>query len=76
MEAQLLAEPEDAHRLDQIDVIQPVLLALEIAFAELWCAWGVRPVPSLGCSMGELAAAYIAGASPGDAMRVIAAAAN
>lgn len=73
LEDQLLAEPEDAHyRLDQIDVIQPVLLALEIAFAELWRTWGVLPDAVIGHSMGEVAAAFIAGAiTLDDAMRII-----
>jgi acyl transferase domain-containing protein/acyl carrier protein len=73
LRSQLAANPDDAHyRLDQIDVIQPTLLAIEIALAELWRAWGIQPDAVLGHSMGEVGAAYIADAiTLEDAMRII-----
>lgn len=62
----------DAARLDQVDVIQPLLFALEIALARLWRSWGVEPDAVVGHSMGEVAAAYVCGAlSLEDAAKVI-----
>ncbi len=59
-------------RLAEIDVVQPVLFAVEVALAETWRAWGVEPDAVVGHSMGEAAAAYISGAlSLEDAARVI-----
>ena len=58
--------------MDEIDVIQPALLSIEIALAALWRSWGVEPDAVVGHSMGEVAAAYIAEAlSLEDAMRII-----
>ena len=59
-------------RLDDIDVIQPVLCAIEIALADVWRARGLRPDAVVGHSMGEVAAAYIAGSLDlDDALRII-----
>ena len=59
---QLSAEPGTAaYRMDQIDVIQPVLVAMAIAYAALWRSFGVEPAAVVGHSMGEVAAACIAG---------------
>ena len=65
------ASPERS-RLGEVDVVQPVLFAIEVALAELWRSWGVKPNAVVGHSMGEVAAAHIAGAlSLGDAARII-----
>ena len=59
-------------RLDDIDVVQPAIFAVQVALASLWNAWGVKPDAVIGHSMGEVAAAHIAGAlSLDDATRVI-----
>ena len=70
---QLMAEPGDPnHLLDRIDVIQPVLVALAIAYAAVWRERGVKPDAVVGHSMGEVAAACIAGVLNLDqAMRII-----
>lgn len=68
---QLLANAEKS-RLTEIDVVQPVLFAMEIALAALWQSWGVTPDCVIGHSMGEVAAAHVAGIlSLEDACRII-----
>ncbi len=60
---QLMLNPGDpGYRLDEIAVIQPLLLGLEIALAMLWRSWGIEPEAVIGHSMGEAGAAYLAGA--------------
>ncbi|MFR9729800.1 acyltransferase domain-containing protein [Saccharopolyspora sp. MS10] len=49
-------------RLREIDVLQPVVVSLQIAWARLWGSWGVRPAAVVGHSMGEIAAAHVCGA--------------
>jgi acyl transferase domain-containing protein/acyl carrier protein len=49
----------DGSRFEEIDVIQPVLVAIEIALGELWKAKGIQPDIVIGHSMGEVAAAYL-----------------
>jgi len=70
---QLAAEPDSpGYRLADIDCIQPTLVALEIALAELWRSWGIEPDAVIGHSMGEVAAAHVAGAlTLHDAFQVI-----
>jgi acyl transferase domain-containing protein/NAD(P)-dependent dehydrogenase (short-subunit alcohol dehydrogenase family) len=46
---------------EQIDVIQPALFAMSVALAALWRDWGIEPDAVVGHSMGEVAAAHIAG---------------
>ncbi|WP_431948507.1 type I polyketide synthase [Actinacidiphila sp. bgisy167] len=67
-----LLRSADEERMKELDVIQPTLWAMEIALAQLWRSWGVEPDVVIGHSMGESAAAYIAGAlSLADAAAVI-----
>ncbi|UQA57020.1 type I polyketide synthase [Polyangium aurulentum] len=58
--------------LENIDVIQPALFAMEVSLAALWRSWGVECDAVVGHSMGEVAAAHVAGAlSLEDAARII-----
>lgn len=62
----------DASRLDDIDVVQPVLFAMQAGLVALWRELGVVPNVVLGQSMGEIPAAFAAGIlSLEDAARVI-----
>ncbi|MFN8282534.1 MAG: type I polyketide synthase [Chitinophagales bacterium] len=67
-----ISKSEHESRLHEIDVVQPILIAVEIALANLWMSKGVFPDIVIGHSMGEIAAAYVAGnISLDDAAKII-----
>lgn len=52
-------EAPTAH--DDIATLQPTLFALQVGLVALWESWGVTPAAVVGHSMGEVAAACVAG---------------
>jgi acyl transferase domain-containing protein/acyl carrier protein len=68
---ELLAAPRDS-RLNRAEFVQPVLSAVQMALAELWSSWGVRPDFVGAHSIGEWAAACVSGAlSLEETMKVV-----
>lgn len=53
-------DPAASERLNQTDLAQPALFAVEYAMARLWISWGVRPQAMVGHSIGEYVAACLA----------------
>jgi acyl transferase domain-containing protein/acyl carrier protein len=68
-----LAAPAERSRLGETEVVQPALFAIQVALVDLLRSWGVTPDAVIGHSIGEVAAAYVAGAlSLPEAARLVA----
>jgi amino acid adenylation domain-containing protein len=64
--------PQQSSRMDQTIVAQPTTFALQVGLGAVWKHWGVTPAAVIGHSIGEMAAAYTAGAlSLEAALRVV-----
>ncbi len=63
---------QEASRIHETHIAQPMIFALQVALVELWRSWGITPDRVVGHSVGEVAAAYTAGIySLADAVQVI-----
>ena len=56
-----LGRAEAASQMSRTEIAQPAIFAMQVALAELWKSWGVVPSAIVGHSVGEIAAAYVAG---------------
>ncbi len=67
-----LAKGPGESRLNETDFAQPAIFAVQVALAALWRSWGIVPDVVVGHSLGEVAAAVVAGALPlADGVRVV-----
>ena len=64
--------PSASSKLGQTEIAQPAIFALQVGVAKLLASWGFGPSMIVGHSVGEVAAAFMAGImSLEDAVRVI-----
>ncbi|OZG73074.1 hypothetical protein BTA51_11285 [Hahella sp. CCB-MM4] len=65
-------DDSEHHRVDETEVAQPGIFAIQVALSALLKSWGIKPDCIVGHSAGEVAAAYVAGVySFEDAIRII-----
>ncbi len=57
-----MSKDEKTSRISDTRIAQPSIMAIQIALTELWRSWGIVPDGCVGHSIGEVAAAYTAGA--------------
>lgn len=62
-----------SQEINQTEITQPLLFAIEYALAKLWISWGFEPKAMIGHSIGEYVAAHLAGVfSLADAVKLVA----
>lgn len=67
-----LAKDDARTRLNDTEIAQPAIFAIQMALVALWENWGIRPSAVVGHSVGEAAASCVSGVlSLAEATRVI-----
>ena len=67
-----MTRDEESSQINRTNIAQPAIFGLQVALAELFKSWGIEPSKVVGHSVGEVAAAYVAGAyTMEDAVTVI-----
>lgn len=56
-----LSRPEATSQMHRTEISQPAIFAMQMGLAALWKSWGVVPSSVVGHSVGEIAAACVAG---------------
>jgi acyl transferase domain-containing protein/acyl carrier protein len=68
-----LGRSEEISQMSRTEIGQPCIFAMQVALAALWKSWGVQPSAIVGHSVGEIAAACVAGIVPlEEAARIVA----
>ena len=68
----LLANSSSESSIADIEYLQPLLFAIQVGLSAIWRSWGIQPGAVVGHSMGEIAAAHVAGSiGLSDALRII-----
>ncbi|MDB6120828.1 MAG: NRPS-type-I fusion protein, partial [Verrucomicrobiaceae bacterium] len=56
-----LGRDEATSKMSRTEIGQPAIFAMQVALSALWKSWGVSPAAIVGHSVGEIAAACVAG---------------
>lgn len=57
-----MMKPEKESKMNETAIAQPANFFIQAALTDLWASWGVKPDAVVGHSVGEVPAAYVAGA--------------
>ncbi|HSI14073.1 MAG TPA: SDR family NAD(P)-dependent oxidoreductase [Chthoniobacter sp.] len=56
-----LGKTEQTSQITRTEIAQPAIFAMQVSLAALWKSWGIEPAAIVGHSVGEIAAACVAG---------------
>ncbi|CAF1058651.1 unnamed protein product [Didymodactylos carnosus] len=69
---ELITKDEHSSRIDDTNIAQPAIFAIQVALTALWLSWGIVPKVIVGHSVGEISAAFVGGRLPlKEAVKVI-----